>query len=368
MKKFIKTLICIILLFIVCLLLSPVISLILPEKLTNRTYFGLAYQLISDIQTRGCLTEDEKAEKLFEYVVGHEFPQGTPYKCKPFESLIYAEGFCDFQARTLNALLGAIGIPSRYAMLFDQQGLSPHTLNEVFIGGKWCVFDVTMNIIFKDKNGNCLTLEEISENPSIIQNQKKMLALEDYRPGAAQHYISWYGSMFPLRQPPERSTSVIYQRHLLDWIAGTYFKIFGRNFFFTYQDLYLKMKKVDQPKDFRLFFSARNYHLTNRLELAKLAYSELLEKIPDSIYAEDAVFFSGMLYFDKGDYQRAVDYFTQIISNNTLKWSNPAYFYLGRSYDEIGDSTESIRAYSRMSVIYQLSPEILEKIKSIKSN
>jgi len=230
------------------------------------------------------------------------------------------------------------------------------------------VFDVTMNIIFKDKNGNCLTLEEISENPLIIQNQKKMLALEDYRPGASQKYISWYGSMLPMRQAPERSTPVIYQSHLVDWIVDAYYKIFKRNLFYAYQDLYLKIKKTEQPEDFRLFFAGRNYHLGYRLTRAERKYIELLEKFPDSEYADDAIFFIGMLYFEKGDYGQAIDYLTRVSAGKSSQWGIPVYYYLGRSYGLLGDTAESLKAYRNMAVIHQLTPEILKMIQYAEYN
>ena len=282
--------------------------------------------------------------------------------------MVFGEAYCDFQARTLNSLLGAIGIPSRYAMLFDDQGISRHTVNEVFLNGKWCVFDITMNIIFRGAERDFVSLEDISAATSIIQDQEKMLVLKDYYPQHCERSLSWYKSMFPMPQVPERSTPVIYQSHLVDWIVDAYYKIFKRNLFYAYQDLYLKIKKTDQPEDFRLFFSGRNYHLGYRLKKAERKYIELLEKFPESEYADDALFFIGMLYFDEGDYGQAIDYLTRVSAGESSQWGAPVYYYLGRSYGLLGDTAESLKAYRSMAVIYQLTPETLKLIQYAEYN
>lgn len=78
MNKYIKIILGIIFI-IALLLLSPIISLILPLKLTNHTYYILLYHVIVDKETEDCFSDEEKALRLFQYVVSHEFARGTPY-------------------------------------------------------------------------------------------------------------------------------------------------------------------------------------------------------------------------------------------------------------------------------------------------
>lgn len=348
------------------LLFSPFISLILPRKFAQRSYYRLLYNAIVDKETAGCPDNKAKVLKLFWYVVNHEFLQGVPYKCKPAESLIYAEAYCDFQARTLNALLGVAGIPSRYAMLLDKDGISPHTLNEVFLDKKWSVFDPAMNIIFADGSGNNISLDEMSADPGLIYNNRKLAALKKYGQEEYNSFAECYPRLFPLPQEPRRSTPCIYQAHIFDYLVDAYFKIFKYNFFNSYQDLYLKFYlKSPLPEDLKLFYAARNYHLGYRFAEALKCYQRLLKERPATQYTQDALFFCAMLYFETGDLTEAVNFFRLIVDKYPQKWQDAAYYYLGRAYRLIGDKERSLDAYRRVAV-YKLSAEILEELDSAK--
>lgn len=340
---------------------SPIVSLVLPEKLTNRTYYQLLYQVIVDKETQGLKTDEEKVLSLFQYVVNHEFPQGTPYKCRPAESLVYAEAYCDFQARTLNALLGISGIPSRYAMLLDKDGISPHTLNEVFLGQKWCVFDTTTNIIFKDGKGSHLSLEQLSDNPDLIFDNKKVKILKEYSRQRYEDMVKWLIRMFPMPFEPDRSTPVMYQYHIFDKITGIYFKIFKNNFFNAYQDLYLTVKKRYARDDFREFFIARSCHLSYRKDLALQHYNILLQKYPQGNYMEDTIFFKGVLYFEMKNFPKAIEFLNLTLNKSSQKWKNAAHYYLGCAYEMAGQKEDSLKAYSNAD-IYKLSAEAIEEL------
>lgn len=361
-NKYFRFIFFLFLVIISSLLLSPFISLILPAKLTNRTYYRLLYHVIVDKETADCQNSQDKALKLLQYVVDHEFLQGIPYECKPAESLIYAEAWCDFQARTLNALLGIAGIPSRYAMLLDKDGISPHTLNEVFLNKKWCVFDTAINIIFRDDSGGMVSLDELSGNPSLIFNNKKIIALKEYDKATYDSLFTWYSRMFPLPAAPKRSTPVIYQSHLFDYIADIYFKILKHTFFDFYQDLYFSLNKEQaKQEDLKLFFMARNCHLSYRRGLALKYYHLLLKNFPQSKYIQDAVIFCGMLYFETGDFLKSVEYLKLTLDKYPTKYKSIASYYLGKAYAFMGDKVERLTAYRNAST-FNLSAEILEEL------
>lgn len=331
------------------LLLSPFLSLLLPIKLTNHTYYRLLYDRIAERETRGCLNKEQKAAALFAYTSQRLFHQGMPSKCKPAESLIYAEAYCDFKARVLNELLAAAGIKSRYAMLADSNNrdISPHTLNEVFLNGKWAVFDSSTNIIFRDAGNSFISLAEMSDDFNLISGERKFTALKNYNKQNYQNFISWFKRMFPIVYQPQRSTPRLLQKHLFDDIADGYYKLFDGAFFNFYQDAYLNFKKkYPQGEDFRLFFLARNYHLAYRYQPALEDYRLLLTKYPDSKYKEDVIFFLGLLYFDLRDYPRAIEYFRLIIDKHPAKWGPAAYYYLGKAYCRINDYEAGMEAYS----------------------
>jgi len=361
MNRFLKVALYILVIFIFLAVLSPFVSLMLPGKLTNRTYYRLIYRIIADKETAGCFTEEEKALKLLQYVVNHEFLQGIPYECKPAESLIYAEAYCDFQARTLNELLGVIGIPCRYAMLLDKDGISPHTLNEVFLHNKWCVFDLSMNIVFRDNSMKMVSLDELSDNPGLIFNNKKLVAFKEYDKKGYANTFAWYSRMFPMPASPRRSTPVMYKYHIFDYICDAYFKIFKYIFSNFYQDAYLRLNKNHlKERDLVLLFKARNYHLCYRQDLALEYYDMLLKEYPQSKYLEDDLFFRGELYFDIGDFHKAIESFG-LITDKYPKWRNAAYLYLGRSYGLIGDTEKSLAAYNNAN-IFNLSAETIEEL------
>lgn len=343
------------------LLFSPFISLLLPVKLTNHTYHRLLYHVIADGVTAGCASDREKAVKIFGYVVDRTFLQGTPYKCKPAESLIFGEAYCDFQARILNALLGSAGITSRYAALFDKNGVSPHTTNEVLLDGKWRVFDSSINIVFRDNKGNYFSLEDLSANPDLIFQQKKLMALKDYAPGVYRTTFDWFTRMFPIPSPPFRSIPVNSQLHIFDHITDAYYKVFKKPFFDLYQDLYLSLKEPRDKTGLPLFFKARNYHLTYRYAKALKYYDELLAEYPEGRYAQDAVFYLGMLYFDMKDFIESEKFFKLIIEKYPAKWRNASYYYLGLIYSATGNNKAALSAYSNADA-FRLPSDVLEKL------
>lgn len=65
----------IIALLFLSILLSPFIALILPDKLRDHAYRRLAYNVIADKEIYNAKNTEEKVQKLFLYVVRHEFPQ-----------------------------------------------------------------------------------------------------------------------------------------------------------------------------------------------------------------------------------------------------------------------------------------------------
>ena len=219
-----------------------------------------------------------------------------------------------------------------------------------------------MNNIYKDDLGNKLSLEQLSNNPSLIYNQKKFTALKAYDKKTYDYWMAWYSKMFPMPFSPKRSIPVIYQRHIFDYIIDGYFKIFKYSFFNFYQDLYLNFKKnYSRQPDFKLFFIARNYHLAYRIELAIKYYNLLLKEYPQSKYTEDVIFFSGKLYFKMKHFYKAVEFFKLILDKYSGKWKDASYYYLGMAYGLMGNKKASLTAYSN-STVYKLSTQTLQEL------
>lgn len=227
----------------------------------------------------------------------------------------------------MNALLGITGILSRYAMLIDRENkdISPHTLNEVFLNKKWCVFDTLFNIIFEDEQGNKVSLQELSDKPDLIQ----LNILREYNREQADSIMASFFRMFPIIHQPRRSTPTLLQTHIFDNMTDIYFKIFKYKFFNSYQDLYLKFKISHlTSQDSKLFFMARNYHLSYRHNLALKYYDILLKEYSQSKYIEDVIFFCGILYFEIKDFAKSKEFFRLILNKYSQKWKDATNFYL----------------------------------------
>lgn len=364
MHRFLKVILFIFVFLFSALLVSPFISLLLPQKLTQRTYQRLIFDVIVDRQTKGLKTDRDKALKLYQYVVDHEFLQGIPYSCKPLQSLIDGQAWCDFQARTLNALLGQAGVESRYAMLLNKNNISNHTLNEVLIEKKWCAFDPALNIIYSDEKGGFATLKQLSDNPQLILDGRKMLALKVYDRFIHDDLAKTFGILFPMPLPPRRSIPTIKQAHPLDYALDFYYRLFKGSFLNFYQDFYLGRKQNrNDRQDLQLLFKARNFHLAYRLDQALRYYNQLLEEFPGSESAIDAVFFRGILYYEQDNYDRAIEEFTKAAADPKGKWFSAANYYLGKSYSAQGKGRLGLDAYSKVDSL-KLGASVIEALNN----
>lgn len=283
-----RSLIILICIFCFIVLLSPFVALFLPKDFRNHTYAELVYQVIADEETKDCHSIDEKVEKLFNYVRENIVFGGSPYKGKPLDYLITGRGYCDYQARTLNSLLGRLNIASRYAMLKDKDGISPHTFNEVLINDKWAIYDTTFNIIFRNQE-KYLQVIDLRNNPGLIELVINDATLaEDWK----QMLRDVLKRTLPFEASWSRSTPRIEQYHIVDYLIGLYKKIFGMPFANFYQDCYLKVSLKEVPnEDERVFLKARNYHLFYREDLAEKHYRGLIEFFPESKYKENCLAF-----------------------------------------------------------------------------
>lgn len=351
-----------------CIMISPFISLLLPDRFRDHVYYRLGYNVIAYNEIQGITNTRKKMQKIFDYVVNHEFARGNPYKCKPFESLLFAEAYCDFQSRTLNALLSAAGINSRYAMLLDKNLVSPHTLNEVLLDGQWLTVDTTTNFIFEDSQGKAIPLEKLINNFNYVFNNVKFSILKEYNNEYNENLRDWYSEILSSRSHPVYSIPDKKRVHIFDRINDFYFLIFKDKYSNFHQDIYLKFKTNIKKHDLKLFYYARNYHLFAREGLALRKYNELLSGFPDSAYAKDALFFMGLLYFEiKKDYDNAIYYFKRAVGESPEKWGRASFYYLGKAYAEIGNYNESVSAYDKSNVT-RISPDVLFWMMEHKSS
>jgi hypothetical protein len=244
MKKVYRKIFIIAPIVIICLILaSPWISLILSEKYRDHTYYFLTYKIIADKETQGLTDNKDITIALFNYVRKSIFtPAGlTPYDAKPIIYLINGTGYCDYVAQVYTILLAQKDIPARYAFLMDKDGISPHAMAEVYLDGKWRIIDASCGLIFL-RNTGFATLDELSNNPGLILNHNKLLAIKNRDINEFNSITEWYNRMFPVPSQPQRSSPKTKRITLFDRITTFYWLVFKDNFARNYQDLYLKLK------------------------------------------------------------------------------------------------------------------------------
>lgn len=72
-----------------------------------------------------------------------------------------------------------------------------------------------------------------------------------------------------------------------------------------------------------------------------------------------------MLSFEEGKYRDAVESFRLLSDRPNNQWSGAANYYLGLTYERMGDTEASLLAYHN-SDIYKLSSEVLERLTEVK--
>jgi transglutaminase-like putative cysteine protease len=90
-------------------------------------------------------------------------------------------GWCNEQSRVFIALCEVMEIPARLCFLFHANGRTAHTATEVFLDGKWCMYDVTYGVRIELPDG---TLAEGRE----IQGRFRGLAHAAYRGPMMEYY------------------------------------------------------------------------------------------------------------------------------------------------------------------------------------
>lgn len=319
-------------------LFSPFISLLLTERNRDHFYSTVTFQVIANRIAPAPEDKEKQAHQLFDYVRLNIFlPAGSlPYEGKPVDYLVKGVGWCDYMARVFNRLLAQRGIPARYAMMMPKEiGPSIHTLNEVYLKGKWGVFDPLPGVIFDDGRGGYYSLEEISADPSIRAKNRRLEAIREL----AGQENDFYAAMFPIKYAPLRSEAVTQDIHIFDRITMKYVDLFGRLFSDNYQDIYLSREAVSLEGAEKLFFLARNYDLYGRALKAEETYKLLMQRYPESACADDARFFLGVFYINQlnglESAKKALEDLLAFYPDS--RWRSQADFYLGIAYDRIGD-------------------------------
>jgi hypothetical protein len=309
------TIIVAIIFFLFCL--SPFISLLSSKKYRNRAYIDLTYRVIANKEARLAKSKEDIILRFFDYANRHIFvpERSVPGEANLLDYLVTGVGWCDHQANVFNKLLSKKDIPARYVYLKDKEGVSPHTVSEVYFNNRWVIFDPQDYLYFKLDDGNYATLNDISQRPQIILSHVKLKSLETTDKDAYEGSKVFWQRLFPLPMEPERSAPWTERNSIFTEILDLYVTCFGKRFINAYQDIYLRLTLAPIKQiDYRLFFAARNYQIYYRRDLAIDRYMSLIKNYPESKYSDDGLFFLALLYIDiDHDYEMAKDTFHKLI-------------------------------------------------------
>jgi TolA-binding protein len=141
------------------------------------------------------------------------------------------------------------------------------------------------------------------------------------------------------------------KRKLITAILDIYSRIFGKAFYYPYQDLYLKVYGGGSGYD-RVYFMARNYDLMGRKTLAERSYRTVIEGNAPS--KEDASFFYGALLSAEGDERGSTGMLKGLLAEYPRsKWIIAAHYYLGRNSALNGDVDTAKEEYRKVIKLYQ---------------
>lgn len=334
---------------VVAVLLAPVWILWCPgaHAWRDHAYRTLLYARIAQHVMPASASVDEEIDRAAEYVQTHLWTPSNsiPYDGKPLDYLVTGVGWCDYLAKTFVNLLGVRGIPSRYAMLLQANGNSPHTVAEVQTGGRWGAYDVLFGVRFLNNgNGRSMTLEELSAAPHALEQQPALIALRGALPEKAEIIQQVYASVLPLAIPPRRSRPGTSNLTPFDHVLLTYARWGGPRFTAWYQDRYLAatgLALASTPAEtLRL---ARHWHLAGRTTLAKHAYKRCAADRVDSTVATESQFWLGLLEWElEGEAETALRTFANLTTQSPRdRWAPVAWYYMGRCEEALGHPTEA---------------------------
>ncbi|MFH1202307.1 MAG: transglutaminase domain-containing protein [Candidatus Omnitrophota bacterium] len=345
-KLILKTSIVTILLLALLLVLSPLIALFLSPKLSKHVYQELSFRVISGNELQNPSSNEVLIQKAIDYTRTNLWAVTDipPYEGTPFDCLTIGIGWCDYHARVFCRLLSIKGIHARYDFLMDKDGVSPHTIAEVYLKGRWRAIDPYFSLIYYKDGKEWARLEEVT--PQLISKLPRVSIMMQDK-DAYNNFMDFTARIFPLPRAPTRSDDFVKDRHIFDFMADAYVNVFGLNFAYWYQDIFLKRQihEIKVPVE-RLWYEARNYDLYQRTQKAEVLYREIIVNYSDSNYYDKTAFFLSLLLMRQERYEEAREVLNKLlIKKSHTAWRDYANFYLALCYEKLGNFRNAIYYY-----------------------
>jgi len=332
-----KPIVYILLSVLMALFFAPFLMLFGPPKLASYLHRELVYKTITDKVTEGVSADREKALRLMGYVHEHVVANQAGYEIidkHPLNDMLRGVGACDQIANTLITLARKAGIKGRLIFLRGYQESSKHSVCDLYINGKFRIFDPTFDLVFLDNKGGIATFDDVQREgatlePIVQSRVSRMLKNFDYV--ARNLYFKLYQpeyepEYFRLNYEQDK------MRFILSRWMDLYYDLFGDTFLKLYQDTYFRIARIDP------LIQARYMHLSSRYVEAIKAYSQLVLPPTSEFRISESIYFTAVAFRDVGNYREAVTEFKRLLGDAPdTKRKELAMKYLVDLYDTLED-------------------------------
>jgi soluble lytic murein transglycosylase len=116
------------------------------------------------------------------------------------------------------------------------------------------------------------------------------------------------------------------------------------------------LKDITYLPEYRDFFIFRSYINKDEHKVLR-EMEEIVKKYPASPVASEAFFITGNLFYEKKNYNKAIDYYKKAIkTEKKFNFFPEVYYRLARSYEKQKKWPEALSYYSKITYLYPFSP------------
>ena len=169
-------------LFIFILLFIGITFYSIPFILVRFKKLDFAYTVLYSIAKKESYkanSQEEKVVKLYNYIQKHlKKPlKSTSNDIKILgesgKHLLTGHGYCDEQCNTLLSLVSTLNIKGRLIFLYGNDSISHHSVCEIMIDDRYCMFDPFYGITIRDHTGKLVNVKAITANVNLIKQLPK---------------------------------------------------------------------------------------------------------------------------------------------------------------------------------------------------
>ena len=312
---------------------------------------GFAYSYVA-INVAGSETNQEKiTQKLNLYVHENVFPiiQYGVIDAAAIHQLTRGIGWCDQMAHLFIRLADTYNIPAHIENLYNDNGVSPHTIATAFLDNEWRAVEPLYNLTFTNNNKRATLREICSGDTDVDSEMLNQMNLEWYKPLYCNESRVFMRNEAAGEYSPVIFNAIKNDKNIpVTTVADPWRLIFKLPDFIgsdLFIDLYLITLEDQYPnEDDYLYRSARVLQILGKYNEAINLYNKVIENYPQSIHTKQSNFYIGLSRYHSGQYTLSADHFQKIISNNPLSlWVNYSKLYASKSLIELGKPNDAER-------------------------